>query len=345
MTRLLQLNFGSIKLRNVLHVTCEQHDEHQSGLDYEPIGSHEKQSPTSVLNPQELVSGLMSTTNRRQTAEKTQPKISSTAAPSAARGGVSRERLEGRKVLTFPLPPPPPPPPPPPLLLLLLLLLLPLLLQLLHSVEDAGPLVWNGQERLSEKTNHASQFASIGARVWVIYFHRSRAVQPHLAPPSAFVIPTMTAPSLHFTQNFNVASAAAAEDYVQKMFAGGAGFVKHKESGSLFDRTSGVSPKRRAGSHSDLHPPTNLPVYEPLPSLLSVVFESLYSNHSSAATRKAPCDTPSSLRASLPKRIFKRRTIRSTSSLPAVPLLHWPRVRMQGHAVAFSSVDYVGRCS
>ena len=77
-----------------------------------------------------------------------------------------------------------------------------------------------------------------------------------------FVISTtMTAPSLHFTQNFNVASAAAAEDYVQKMFAGGAGFVKHKESGSLFDRTSGVSPKRRAGSHSDLHPPTNLPVY------------------------------------------------------------------------------------
>lgn len=71
----------------------------------------------------------------------------------------------------------------------------------------------------------------------------------------------MTAPSLHFTQNFNVASAAAAEDYVQKMFAGGAGFVKHKESGSLFDRTSGVSPKRRAGSHSDLHPPTDLPVY------------------------------------------------------------------------------------
>jgi hypothetical protein len=71
----------------------------------------------------------------------------------------------------------------------------------------------------------------------------------------------MTAPSLHFTQNVNVASAAAAEDYVQKMFAGGAGFVKHKESGSLFDRTSGVSPKRRAGSHSDLHPPTDLPVY------------------------------------------------------------------------------------
>ena len=70
----------------------------------------------------------------------------------------------------------------------------------------------------------------------------------------------MTAPSLHFTQNVNVASAAASEDYVQKMFAGGAGFVKHKESGSLFDRTSGVSPKRRAGSHSDLHPPEHLPV-------------------------------------------------------------------------------------
>lgn len=76
----------------------------------------------------------------------------------------------------------------------------------------------------------------------------------------------MTAPSLHFTQNFNVASAAAAEDYVQKMFAGGAGFVKHKESGSLFDRTTGVSPKRRAGSHSDLHPPTDLPVYRSRPS-------------------------------------------------------------------------------
>lgn len=78
----------------------------------------------------------------------------------------------------------------------------------------------------------------------------------------------MTAPSLHFTQNFNVASAAAAEDYVQKMFAGGTGFVKHKESGSLFDRTTGVSPKRRAGSHSDLHPPTDLPVYAPPHSLL-----------------------------------------------------------------------------
>ena len=52
----------------------------------------------------------------------------------------------------------------------------------------------------------------------------------------------MTAPSLHFTQNINVASSAAAEDYVQKMFAGGAGFVKHKESGSLFDRTSGSNP-------------------------------------------------------------------------------------------------------
>jgi len=79
----------------------------------------------------------------------------------------------------------------------------------------------------------------------------------------------MTAPSLHLHGTSTWHLAAAAEDYVQKMFAGGTGFVKHKESGSLFDRTSGVSPKRRAGSHSDLHPPTDLPVYAP-PHALSL---------------------------------------------------------------------------
>ena len=156
-----------------------------------------------------------------------------------------------------PLPPPllipPPPPPPPP----------PRDGAGVGGLAAAAVRLLAGEKHSSQKVTRLHSFVK-HRRAFVVYLASSQRVE-QASPPSplspALAIPTMTAPSLHFTQNFNVASAAAAEDYVQKMFAGGAGFVKHKESGSLFDRTTGVSPKRRAGSHSDLHPPTNLPVY------------------------------------------------------------------------------------
>ena len=155
----------------------------------------------------------------------------------------------------------------------------------------------------------------------------------------------MTAPSLHFTQNVNVASAAASEDYVQKMFAGGAGFVKHKESGSLFDRTSGVSPKRRAGSHSDLHPPEHLPVCVLLAvGELWVVWGFGVSRTPARAPRchlphptpptppravtpRDPCATRSCPPTSRLKKTFKERTTPPTSLPPAAQLLLLQRVK------------------